>query len=502
MLPAVAMAKVSMRLVPNQDPKKIGDLFEAYLKKVTPKTVELKITRMHGGKPWMTAFDNQFVQAAGRAIEQGFGKAPVFNREGGSIPVVSTFQEELGLPCVLFGVGLPDENAHAPDEKLDLGNFHNGVIASAYLYQEIAQPRDVTWVRLWQRRSWRRSPLLSAYRAARMDRRQADAGPRPPPSALRLWPWPCSTPTRAWIRPRMSRDYAFLHVDRQRLRDPPDLRRRRFADPLSHRRQFQRRGRRTAERRRPRCLTQAVLGPVKSLLRLPLELEARPDAHRLGAFRRPATSSPLGCRVDGYAVVMQGDAGEHLFVETPMATVREGERRTGYRRVSSSGAWWLCAAAFVMPMAMTVADAQQGPAGSRRAHGWCRLADSLAGNPADAREARSDVLDTPILPGSVIKAVTLVAAIESHAHRAGHGPHVPADRDGRRPSIHLLPSRPEASADRRRSAGAFVQRLLPVAGGQACHALTSTAFERASACPLSPRRRTSRRRWSGSMALA
>ena len=138
-LPAVAMAKVSMRLVPNQDPKKIGDLFEAYLKKVTPKTVELKITRMHGGKPWMTAFDNPFVQAAGRAIERGFGQRPVFNREGGSIPVVSTFQEELNLPCVLFGVGLPDENAHAPDEKLDLGNFHNGVIASAYLYDEIGR---------------------------------------------------------------------------------------------------------------------------------------------------------------------------------------------------------------------------------------------------------------------------------------------------------------------------------------------------------------------------
>jgi acetylornithine deacetylase/succinyl-diaminopimelate desuccinylase-like protein len=138
-LPAVAMAKVSMRLVPNQDPNKIGDLFEAYVQKVTPKTVELKITRMHGGKPWMTAFDNPFVQAAGRAIEQGFGQRPVFNREGGSIPVVSTFQEELGLPCVLFGIGLPDENAHAPDEKLDLGNFHNGVIASAYLYREIGQ---------------------------------------------------------------------------------------------------------------------------------------------------------------------------------------------------------------------------------------------------------------------------------------------------------------------------------------------------------------------------
>ncbi len=138
-LPAVSMAKVSMRLVPNQDPQKIGDLFEKYLQEVTPKTVELKITRMHGGKPWMTAFDNPYVQAAGRAIEQGFGQKPVFNREGGSIPVVSTFQEELGVPCVLFGVGLPDENAHAPDEKLDLGNFHGGVISAAYLYKEIGE---------------------------------------------------------------------------------------------------------------------------------------------------------------------------------------------------------------------------------------------------------------------------------------------------------------------------------------------------------------------------
>jgi acetylornithine deacetylase/succinyl-diaminopimelate desuccinylase-like protein len=137
-LPAIAMAKVSMRLVPNQDPDKIAELFEAYVKKITPKTVTLQVTRMHGGKPWMASFDNPFVQAAGRAIERGFGKKPIFTREGGSIPVVSTFQEELGLPSVLFGVGLPDENAHAPNEKLDLSNFHNGIIASAHLYEEIA----------------------------------------------------------------------------------------------------------------------------------------------------------------------------------------------------------------------------------------------------------------------------------------------------------------------------------------------------------------------------
>jgi acetylornithine deacetylase/succinyl-diaminopimelate desuccinylase-like protein len=138
-LPAVAMAKVSMRLVPNQTPDKIAELFESHLRDLSPKTVELKITRMHGGKPWMTSYDNPFVQAAGRAIERGFGRKPVFTREGGSIPVVSTFQEELGLPSVLFGVGLPDENAHAPNEKLDVANFHGGIISSAFLYEEIAK---------------------------------------------------------------------------------------------------------------------------------------------------------------------------------------------------------------------------------------------------------------------------------------------------------------------------------------------------------------------------
>lgn len=138
-IPATAMAKVSMRLVPNQDPDRIADLFEAWVRKTAPKTVEVKVTRMHGGKPWLTSYDNAFVQAAGRAIEQGFGATPVFCREGGSIPVVSTFKEQLGLPAVLFGVGLPDENAHAPNERLDLGNFHNGIVASAVLYDEIGR---------------------------------------------------------------------------------------------------------------------------------------------------------------------------------------------------------------------------------------------------------------------------------------------------------------------------------------------------------------------------
>jgi len=138
-IPATAMAKVSMRLVPNQDPDKIAALFEDYVKKVAPKSVELKITRMHGGKPWMTELDNAYVKAAARAIELGFNRTPVYTREGGSIPVVSTFQSELNAPTVLFGLGLPDENAHAPNEKFDLDNFFGGIIAAAYLYEEIGK---------------------------------------------------------------------------------------------------------------------------------------------------------------------------------------------------------------------------------------------------------------------------------------------------------------------------------------------------------------------------
>ena len=138
-IPAVAMAKVSMRLVPNQDPEKIAALFEDHVRRTAPKSVDVKVTRMHGGRPWMAELDNPFVLAAARAIELGFNKTPVYTREGGSIPVVSTFQAELNAPTVLLGFGLPDENAHAPNEKLDLGNFYGGILTAAYLYEEIGK---------------------------------------------------------------------------------------------------------------------------------------------------------------------------------------------------------------------------------------------------------------------------------------------------------------------------------------------------------------------------
>ena len=138
-LPAQAMAKVSLRLVPDQKPEIIENLFENYVHELAPSFLEIKVTRMHGGKPWIASLDHPALLAASRAIKKGFGKEPVFQREGGSIPVVATFAEQLGIPSVLFGIGLPDENAHAPNEKLDLENFYNGIRSSAYFLDELAQ---------------------------------------------------------------------------------------------------------------------------------------------------------------------------------------------------------------------------------------------------------------------------------------------------------------------------------------------------------------------------
>ena len=136
-LPATAMAKVSMRLVPDQDPKKVGDLFEAYLRKIAPKTVELTVTRMHGGKPWMTEFDNKYVRAAGRAIERGFGKAPVFMRLGGTLPIMAALYER-GVPTVLTGVAMAEDAFHAPNESISLDRLAVGLRAARSLYEKLA----------------------------------------------------------------------------------------------------------------------------------------------------------------------------------------------------------------------------------------------------------------------------------------------------------------------------------------------------------------------------
>jgi len=137
-LPSKAMAKVSMRLVTNQDPAKIARLFTEHVKSLAPAGVRLEVLSLHGGKPFLADLDHPAVQAAARALEQAFGKRPVFSREGGTIPIAASFKEQLGLTSVFMGIGVPDENLHAPDEHLDLDNFYGGIRASALFLQEYA----------------------------------------------------------------------------------------------------------------------------------------------------------------------------------------------------------------------------------------------------------------------------------------------------------------------------------------------------------------------------
>jgi acetylornithine deacetylase/succinyl-diaminopimelate desuccinylase-like protein len=137
-LPGEASGKVSMRLVPDQDPEEIADLFAAHVERVTPPGVTVKVTPHHGARAYLAPLDHPANQAAKRALAAAFGAEPVFTREGGSIPITNSFQSTLGLTSILMGFGLPDENAHAPDENLDLDNFQRGIAAAAHFYHEYA----------------------------------------------------------------------------------------------------------------------------------------------------------------------------------------------------------------------------------------------------------------------------------------------------------------------------------------------------------------------------
>jgi acetylornithine deacetylase/succinyl-diaminopimelate desuccinylase-like protein len=137
-IPAVAHAKISMRLVPDQTPKEIERKVRAHLKKIAPSSVKVQVRDLHGGNSWLAPFDHPAIEAAGRALKRAFGKQPVLVREGGSIPVVADFQKRLKVPAVLMGLGLNDDNLHAPNEKMDLDNFYRGIEASAFFMDEIA----------------------------------------------------------------------------------------------------------------------------------------------------------------------------------------------------------------------------------------------------------------------------------------------------------------------------------------------------------------------------
>lgn len=137
-VPSTAGAKVSMRLVPNQDPKTIARLFTEYVESIAPEGVEVTVTDHHGARPVLVPRESPMMEAGMRAMEKGFGKRPVFIREGGSIPIVGTFQASLGSPVLLLGYGLPNDNIHSPNEKFHIVNFRNGILTTAHLLQEAA----------------------------------------------------------------------------------------------------------------------------------------------------------------------------------------------------------------------------------------------------------------------------------------------------------------------------------------------------------------------------
>ncbi|HUG68346.1 MAG TPA: dipeptidase [Pirellulaceae bacterium] len=138
-LPCRAGAKFSFRLVPNQDPKKIGQSLEQMLRSMCPPGIKLELIDLHGAPGVLVPLDNPYMSAAAKAIERGFGTAPVFIREGGSIPIVNAFKKKLGADTLLLGWGLDDDNTHSPNEKFCLADFHRGIKASVALWDELGK---------------------------------------------------------------------------------------------------------------------------------------------------------------------------------------------------------------------------------------------------------------------------------------------------------------------------------------------------------------------------
>ena len=126
-LPSKAFAKISMRLVPNQNSDEITRLFQNHFENLAPKSVKVKVSPHHGGEPVVTPTDSIAFKAAQKAILQSFGKEPIPTRGGGSIPIVALFEKELGIKTVLMGFGLDSDNLHSPNEKFDIANFYKGI---------------------------------------------------------------------------------------------------------------------------------------------------------------------------------------------------------------------------------------------------------------------------------------------------------------------------------------------------------------------------------------
>ena len=138
-VPSKASAKISFRLVPDQDPDKISQALEPMLAELCPPGVQMELRPMANSPGMLVPLDSPYIQAAVRAIEHGFGRSPVFTREGGSIPIISALHDALGADTLLLGWGQNDDNTHSPNEKFSLADFHRGIKASARLWEELSR---------------------------------------------------------------------------------------------------------------------------------------------------------------------------------------------------------------------------------------------------------------------------------------------------------------------------------------------------------------------------
>lgn len=138
-IPAEASAKISMRIVPNQRAERIFELFRGRVLELAPPGIQLDVALVHGDDPVLVPDDSVYVQTAREALHDVFGRPAVMGRSGGSIPIVGVFKEVLKLDTVLMGWGLPDDNLHAPNEKISLENFHRGIEATVRFWEKLGQ---------------------------------------------------------------------------------------------------------------------------------------------------------------------------------------------------------------------------------------------------------------------------------------------------------------------------------------------------------------------------
>jgi acetylornithine deacetylase/succinyl-diaminopimelate desuccinylase-like protein len=138
-LPSKAFAKLSMRLVPDQDPDRIAELAAEHIRSLAPPAVHVDVSALHGGEPALVDRESPMMEAASRAYEEGFGLKPVLVRRGGSIPVVAKMQSILGIETILMGFGLPDDRLHSPNEKFHIPNYYQGIETSIHFMDLLSE---------------------------------------------------------------------------------------------------------------------------------------------------------------------------------------------------------------------------------------------------------------------------------------------------------------------------------------------------------------------------